>query len=89
MSFGSGIRPDWKKLGNKWNKVAIDFAVGTTRELADDPEPSSGTTSVLPSGGTTDQVLAKNSNTSYDVGWHDAADFTAEVNYATLVKFGV
>jgi len=85
----SGIRPDWKKIGSKWNKVAVDWSVGTTRELADDPEPSSGTTSVLPSGGSEGQILTKESAASYDVAWRDPADFAPEVRYATLVKFGV
>jgi hypothetical protein len=82
----SGIRPDWKKLSNKWNKTAIDFSVGTVRELADDPDPTTGTTSVLPGGGEEGQVLTKDSAVSYDASWQTPI---TGLRYATLVKFGV
>lgn len=85
----SGIRADWKKLGNKWNKVAIDFSVGTVRELADDPDPGSGTTSVLPTGGNAGDLLTKDSAANYDASWQAPENLAAEVRYATLVKFGV
>jgi hypothetical protein len=82
----SGIRPDWKKIGGKWNSLQVDWSVGTARELADDPDPSTGTTSTLPAGGQEGQVLAKNSNVSYDVSWQTP---TNALRYATLVKYGV
>jgi hypothetical protein len=39
-----------------------------------------GTITSLPSGGTTGQILAKNSNTNYDVAWSSANSFSAGTN---------
>lgn len=86
----SGIRADWKKLGSKWNRTAVDFSVSTVRELADDPDPNSGTTSVLPAGGDPGDVLTKDTSANYDVSWQDPVAISeASIRYATLVKYGV
>lgn len=46
MSFGSGIRPPWRKLFQKGSRPSVDYSVSPVHEVVDDviPDPGGGTT---------------------------------------------
>lgn len=60
--------------------ISLPAPVGTTEPVRLGDMPSfgtGGTFTPLPTGGTTNQVLKKNSNTNYDVGWGNGVGVTS------------
>lgn len=92
----TGQAPIWN--GTAWvpgavgagTVTSVAATAGTGIAVTGSPITSSGTlnitnTAPLPTGGTTGQVLAKNSTTNYDAGWIDNYSTALQVN----VKAGV
>jgi hypothetical protein len=58
---GAGIRPDWRKLGRKWNRQARDYSLAPAHEVADNVEPEP----VIPGGPPVAQPLVTGITSEY------------------------